>query len=350
MVFSHLFNFIYMKKSFFAWAIFAGLFFSVLSSCEPDSSDDASILSFKITNLNPEVEAQIDIQNSVIEFVVPYGTDVSALKVEIVLADGATCEPASGSIIDFTQEVDFKVTAEDGSTKQYEAKAEITKADYVYDFESLTLSANSFWAGPDTRVSPETVTLYGTDCQVYYGSFTEKNADFSNTYNSTWFSWSGFAYSNMTDKQTAGYTNQYSVYASTGFESSANFAVAYAPASANPATEIVFETSLSPQKVFINNSTYAYLSMKNGDAYTTAFAEGDYLKLEITGIDELGNTTSTVIAYLADYQNGKSVMLDEWTGVSLSSLGKVKKMIFKLQASQFGVPTYFCLDNLEAMQ
>jgi hypothetical protein len=352
MVFSHLLNFTYMKHFFFIWAIVIALLMTIFTSCVEkfDANGDKNIYAFKIVNLEETIEGIIDLQNADIRFTVPYGVDMTALKVDIELGQGAICEPASGTIIDFTNEVLFTVTAEDRTSKQYRVSGNAQQADFIYDFESLALNANSFWSGPDTRVQAQIVNLYGVDCEVYYGSFSEQNAEFSNTYNATWYAWSGFAYSNLTDTLTAGYTNQYSVYSASGYNQSANFAIAYAPENANPPTEIVFENPLSPQKVFVNNSAYSYLAMKNGDAYTQAFAEGDFLKLEIIGYDEAGNMTNTLYAYLADFTNNHQILLKNWTAVDLSSLGRVKKITFALKASQYGVPTYFCLDNLEVLE
>ena len=154
----------------------------------------------------------------------------------------------------------------------------------------------------------------------------------------------------MTDKETAGFTNQYSVYADGGAENSTNFAVAYAPQYATPITNITFDTIVDPQKIFITNSTYAYLDMKNGSTYSKALAEGDYLQLLIEGFDNSGNSTGKVEFYLADFQNGKTDIITQWTEVNLSSLKNVKKLEFKVIGSQSGTPTYFCMDNLEALK
>jgi len=64
----------------------------------------------------------------------------------------------------------------------------------VVDFENVKLNSDSIWNGSDGS-----------------GSFTTKVATFNNSYNSAWFSWSGFACSAKKDKITSGYANQYSV-------------------------------------------------------------------------------------------------------------------------------------------
>ncbi len=224
------------------------------------------------------------------------------------------------------------------------------KADYVLNFEDLSLNPDSYWAGPDTRVDPETVNLYGTDCQVYYGNFTEQKVKFSNTFNGTWKSWSGFAYSNMTNMDSAGYKNQFSVYSPAGANSSSNFGLAFAPEVATPITNIEFDTLVSPQSFMLNISTYTYLDIKNGSAFSSPFKDGDYYKVQIEGFDINNNSTGKLDSYLADFRSGKTYIVTNWTKVDLTALGKVKKIEFKIISSNQNTPTYFCLDNLEALK
>jgi len=340
-----------MRKHLLLSTIFIVAMSLFYTSCTKEVlSGENSILSLKIVNLDQPVEAVIDQTAMTVTAELPYGTDVTKLVIDVVISEKATISPASGDTLDLSNPVSLTLSAEDGTTAVYSFSVSVKKADYVYDFEDLSLDADSFWSGPDTRVNPQTVNLYGTDCQVYYGSFLENGAEFSNTYNDTWKSWSGFAYSNMTDKETAGFTNQYSVYADGGAENSKNFAVAYAPQYATPITNITFDTIVDPQKIFVTNSTYAYLDMKNGSTYSKALAEGDYLQLLIEGFDNSGNSTGKVEFYLANFQNGKTDIITQWTEVNLSSLKNVKKLEFKVIGSQSGTPTYFCMDNLEALK
>ena len=341
-----------MHKSLQLIALALVLVLFIFNSCEQNiaASGDKDIYSFKIVNLNPIIEADVDNESFIISFKLPYNVLADSLTFEIEVAQGASSEPESGSIINFTETDVITIIAEDGTSQEFSIIVNTTKADFVYDFEDLSLEANSFWSGPDTSVDAEIVNLFGFDCDVYYGSFLDKNAEFSNAYNATWLSWSGFAYSNMIDVETASYLNQYSVYDTYGANESVNFAVAYAPLSATPVTNIEFDTLVAPQSVYINNSTYTYFSMLNGDDYTKPFSEGDYLQLEIEGFDKAGNSTGIVEFYLADFQNGKSEILSDWELVNLSKLGDVQKLEFKLKASQTGVPTYFCMDNLEALR
>jgi len=226
---------------------------------------------------------------------------------------------------------------------------EVTLQTVIYDFENQTLGETGYVNGPDKTVSAQKVTLYGTECTVYYGKLAYDNASFSNTFNETWASWSGFAFSQKNDKATAGFTNQYSVYANSGANNSSKFAVSYAPAESTPISNISFSTAEEVKKMWVNNSTYAALTMLNGDTYTPKFKAGDWTLLTITGFN--GTTQKGKIeCYLADYRNGKAELLSNWKELDLSSLGLVSNLEFIVTSSQSGVPSYFCLDNLETVK
>src|SRR4051812_4066562 len=79
----------------------------------------------------------------------------------------------------------------------------------VSTFENLTLAPDTFWDGSDLT-----------------GGFGSGNAYFANDYNTSFFSWSGFTYSNMKDSTTPGYGNQYSAVTASGYSSSDNYAIA----------------------------------------------------------------------------------------------------------------------------
>ena len=59
------------------------------------------------------------IVGTAIEVTVPYGTDVTSLTPTITVSAGATVSPTSGTAANFTSQVTYTVTAEDGSTKVY---------------------------------------------------------------------------------------------------------------------------------------------------------------------------------------------------------------------------------------
>ncbi|MDY6839745.1 MAG: DUF4465 domain-containing protein [Thermodesulfobacteriota bacterium] len=72
------------------------------------------------------------------------------------------------------------------------------------------MASDSYWNGSDSS-----------------GGFISGDAHFSNCYDTSRGSWDGWAYSNMTDTTTAGWTNQYSAITGGGAGGSANYGVAY---------------------------------------------------------------------------------------------------------------------------
>jgi len=217
------------------------------------------------------------------------------------------------------------------------------KAQSVATFDDLTLSPESFWNGSDQSGSFKSGAMGG-------------EITFINSYNSDWQSWSGFAYSNMNDISTPGYTNQYSAITGKGFEGSANYAVCYP----SPMAELGFTLPGKITGFYITNSTYAYLSMKNGDAYAKKFGgetgnDPDYFKLMIEGLDGDGLPLDTIYFYLADFRfadNSKDYILNNWTWVDLSNLKVANKLRFSLSSSDNAVwgmntPGYFCIDDLK---
>ncbi|MDP2338145.1 MAG: DUF4465 domain-containing protein [Bacteroidota bacterium] len=112
-----------------------------------------------------------------------------------------------------------------------------------------------------------------------------------------------FGYSNTTDVTTVGYGNQYSAVTGQGYQGSSNYAVCYP----SPSAEVGLNTSAKVSGFYVTNSTYAYLSMKNGDAFSKKFGgetgnDPDYFKLMIEALNTDGNPVDTVYFYLADFR------------------------------------------------
>ncbi|MGE5394969.1 MAG: DUF4465 domain-containing protein [Candidatus Saccharibacteria bacterium] len=204
-------------------------------------------------------------------------------------------------------------------------------------FEELNMGTQGYYNGSDKA-----------------GSFMSGNFRFMNDYNSTYGSWSGFAASAKTDATTPGYGNQYSAITGNGVSGSSSYGVAY-PA---PVSTITFKDTIV-SGLYVTNNTYAYWSMKNGDAYSKKFggesgSDKDWLKLTIQGFDANNANTGKVEFYLADYtadDPAKDYIVDSWKWVDLKSLGKISRLEFSLSStdnSNWGMntPAYFCIDNL----
>ena len=213
-------------------------------------------------------------------------------------------------------------------------------------FESLTLpQAESYYNGSNGAGGFEAMGIY-----------------FSNNYTQAGDYWNGFVYSNITDITTPGYSNQYSAFAGSGANASEKYAICY------PAGKITFPQLGMPQTLKITNTTFAGISMRDGDAYAKKFgsvnnAQGqldgtngeDFFKLTINGLNFQDQITGSVDVYLADFRfadNAQDFILNTWQSVDLTSLGNVYGLSFDLQSSDVGAfgmntPAYFALDDLD---
>ncbi len=207
------------------------------------------------------------------------------------------------------------------------------------DFENLDVDSTGYWNGSDLS-----------------GGFTSGNAFFVNSYNQDWGSWSGWAYSNWTDTITSGWDNQYAAKTGSGVEGSTNYAVFYREGIIKLTGEAA---GGGVEGFYITNSTYAYNSMRDGDAFAKKFGgetgeDPDFFKVTIQKYEGGELKDDTVVVYLADYRfddNSDDYILDQWQWVDLTSLGNVDSLKFSLSSSDNGdfgmnTPAYFCLDNL----
>lgn len=200
----------------------------------------------------------------------------------------------------------------------------------VIDFESVALEPESYWNGSDGS-----------------GEMVLGMASFNNSYNADWGAWSGFAFSNVTDTETAGWSNQYSAYVAEP-NAGNNYAVSYVTGTV---ANITFITEVNLQSVKITNSTYAYHSILYGDDFTRKFGDGDWFLLTIVGFNNEEEILGQETFYLADYRNSASDIVDDWTKIDLSGLKGVTKIVFHLSSSDNGdwgmnTPAYFCMDDL----
>ncbi len=194
------------------------------------------------------------------------------------------------------------------------------------------------------------------------GGFASGGLNFVNNYNATFQSWDGWAYSNTTDTTTPGFGNQYSAITGGGAGGSSQYGVFFQPFSNGMTVSVDGGGTTTFAGGYFTNTTYAALSMLNGDSFAKQFGgatgdDPDWFLLTVSGLDPGGMVTSTMELYLADYRfadNSLDYIVDEWTWLDLSSLGEVAGLQFQLTSSDvgaFGVntPTYFALDNLSSL-
>lgn len=220
------------------------------------------------------------------------------------------------------------------------------RADSVATFEDLGLSPGSFLnsAGPTSR-------------------FLSGGNDFNSNFDPTFNSWSGWAISSTTDTTTPGFTNQYSAITGSGADGSATYAVAFTFGPGDdlfhPAGSVVdLAPGTSPASVDVTNTTYAYLSMLNGDSFAHKFGPGDFFLLDVTGYSGAGGTgraVGTVDFYLADFLGGNHSIVNTWQLLDLTPLAGAASLRFGLRSSDnnpdFGMntPAYFAIDDLRTV-
>lgn len=214
------------------------------------------------------------------------------------------------------------------------------------DFEDVTLSTDGYYNGADKsgqQVDGEWIKYIQSSSAGFFNLYGE----------SEWGSyWSGFAISSHKDTVTAGYTNQYSSISGSGAAGSKQFAVAYD--SAVIYTQGIDEAEhiekTIPQSLMITNSTYTYHTLKYGDMFTSKFNAGDWYKIIIKGY-KASTLTGAVEFFLADFREGKTLIVKDWKKVDLSQLGEVDRIVLTFDSSDktagwLNTPAYACIDNL----
>jgi uncharacterized protein DUF4465/PEP-CTERM motif-containing protein len=175
--------------------------------------------------------------------------------------------------------------------------------------------------------------------------------------------WQGWAYSQLTDTTTPGFGNQLSTIAGAGASGSATYGVAFTGGAVDAqasVSRIVFDSDVSVLGASFTNTTYAALSMRDGDGFAKKFGgatgnDPDYFTLTITGRNAANAVTGSVELALADFRFGDHALdyiLTDWAFVDLSSLGTVSALEFELASSDtsFGflnTPSYFAMDDLQ---
>ena len=214
----------------------------------------------------------------------------------------------------------------------------------IASFDDLPLEPESAWYGSTTGQANNT---------FYSGSYS-----FTNSYDETWYSWGGFAYTNITETNydpAQWFEHQFLSVVGSGANGSDNFAVVY-PSDYNLTDIEVMHNDDGDiiAGAYVTNSAYTQYSILNGDAYMgELFAQGDYYKVMFIK-DDGKSAADTVEYYLADYRSTNAAehySLTEWQWVDLSPLGQVKKIRIAVDASrkdQWGLtlPTYLCMDEL----
>ena len=190
------------------------------------------------------------------------------------------------------------------------------------------------------------------------GGFSSGPVFLNNDFNPSFGSWSGWSVSNGTDTTTPGYLNQYSSISGGGSLDSSTYFVASAYGYPELPTVTVAD-GFSFDSLMVTNTTYAALSMQEGDSFAKKFGgetgdDPDFFLLTIEGFDSSSNSVGTVDFYLADYRfsdNSLDYQVTDWTLVDVSSLSSASSLVFSLTSSDVGIygmntPAYFAMDQL----
>ena len=241
-------------------------------------------------------------------------------------------------------------------------------------FESLPVPGNGFYSGdvdqtgavrdnyriigPGTKFGAETIEQIWTYEEVEFGNTDQPI--FESPGVDLWYGWS---WSNVQDTTTPGPANAFA--ASSGGGASSTGAVApgetYLVAFDD---EAFFNVPAGRQldSVDLTNTTYAALSMLQGDSFAKRFGgisgnDPDLFRVILsghTGVGGNGGLIGEVPVRLADYtfdDNSMDFVLTDWTRISLSSIADARSVSIRFESTDegmFGVntPKYVALDNL----
>lgn len=223
-------------------------------------------------------------------------------------------------------------------------------AQTTIDFENHPL------AGPETHDN-------GNDG---VGSFDFGGTTFDYSYNAAGNYFSGFAISNETDVTTGGWMNQYSSYTGGGATGSSNFAIFYDFSNGGINTG---EAAVRIDSFELTNTTYAYLSMRDGDGYGKQFGSiyagdgttvdgtngEDFFFVRIYGQNFDETEKDSIDFFLADYRFADSTqdyIIDDWNTIDLSGfafdVASIRFAFASSDTNSFGIktPAYIAIDNV----
>lgn len=234
-----------------------------------------------------------------------------------------------------------KVTSADNQTARAKVKVRVLGTPLATaTFDDNYLTRESSW-----RWDREIIPADGKD-SFFSGSF-----EFGNTDDRSHNAWGGFGFANESSPLYTGMTHMMRNAAGSGAEETAAYGVANLYGYGNENTVTLTNTTDGEEVpgVYLTNSAMTLYAIVNGDNTNEPFADGDFLEVEITGLDANGDITGRVVAPLADFRDGKTETVTDWRYVSLRSLGAVKSLRFGCYTSRDPqLQRLFCLDQLGA--
>lgn len=227
------------------------------------------------------------------------------------------------------------------------------KSQSVIDFEDLTVPESGFFNGSTLHSgiigSTETFEYYSGG-GIFKVTYTlEDGYDY----------WSGTAYSNQTNLSVSEtpWTN-FSAYANYpgggGANCSSNYGFSYMwnpgfvpPFSDTIRFNIPVKHEVHPEGIYVANTVWNYHYMNGTDGSGNEYSEGDYYKLTFRGLLYDGSFNGNEVEFfLADFTNGNSYIIDDWTFVDLTELYDAACIEIVFSSSDDWTPSYFCFDDL----
>ena len=224
----------------------------------------------------------------------------------------------------------------------------VLAAFYIGGYAQVIAGFENFNLGPGTYInnaSPEK-------------GFESGSIILPNTYNEEFQVWSGFAISADTNTTNPGFLNQYSAIVGEGAVGTPAYAMGYI---FDPLTINLMEKAIGKPMIgmYVTNSTYAYLSMRDGDAFAKKFGgetgtDPDFFLLTIKKYSGGVLSDDSINVYLADYRSSnpsKDFILSEWKYIDLTILGEIDSLVLSLTSSDVGIfgmntPAYVAIDEV----
>lgn len=217
----------------------------------------------------------------------------------------------------------------------------------------------------DEQAYPMSALIYDTNT---YNWSDVNNTGLSHTFPYNWggysFSGGGMVVSNLTttletmENDYNIYNHQLSILNESGANGSSNFAIVYNDSKVN--TEVKNTLSFADGNAHTVKSMYVCIPavtlycMLNGNEFSEAYDEDDFLKLVATG-KKADGSESSVEFVLAEGNNYDTWVID-WTKWDLSALGEVVSVSFHMEEAQiddygyaqyYKTPLYFAFDDVE---
>ena len=144
-----------------------------------------------------------------------------------------------------------------------------------------------------------------------------------------------------------------------GADGTAQYSVwAFTPSNSSYLPQMTFGEGITRRiaSAKVNNVAKYWHVIKYGYYAKPGFSEGDYYEVIFTGYDAAGQVTGEVPVVMADYRDGKTFIMEEWTEVDLSALGEVNKVVLTATPSEtlsdalYGDFYAVCVDEMKFVQ